>query len=142
MHSSIKFYNNFILPFLLTGASSIKEIIRKTKKQFCLVLINARIVKMYNSCTSAVDMYGDLVLHLQNTMRLHRSRRSKQYGVSQLKKRVREKSRECHNKKPQPFLDTKRKMKQTKPNKRKSNNRTTSTKISSKTPMLIIYHKT
>ena len=37
------------------------------------------------------------------------------------KKRVREKSRECHNHKPQPFPDTKRKRKQTKPNKRKSN---------------------
>ena len=47
------------------------------------------------------------------------------------KKKVREKSRECHNHKPQPFPDTKRKRKQTKPNKRKSNKRTKSTKISS-----------
>ena len=47
------------------------------------------------------------------------------------KKKVREKSRECHNYKPQPFPDTKRKTKQTKPNKRKSNKRTKSTKISS-----------
>ena len=39
-----------------------------------------------------------------------------------LKKKVREKSRECHNHKPQPFPDTKRKKKQTKPNKHKSNN--------------------
>ena len=36
-------------------------------------------------------------------------------------KRVREKSRKCHNQKPQPFPDTKRKRKQSKPNKRKSN---------------------
>ena len=42
--------------------------------------------------------------------------------------RVREKSRECHNHKPQPIPDTKRK--QTKPNKRKSNKRTKSTKVS------------
>ena len=35
---------------------------------------------------------------------------------------VREKTpRECHNHKPQPFPDTKRKSKQTKSNKRKSN---------------------
>ena len=54
-----------------------------------------------------------------------------------LQKKVREKSRECHNHKPQPFPDikTKRKQtkpnrKQTKPNKRKSNKRTKSTKIS------------
>ena len=46
------------------------------------------------------------------------------------KKKVREKSRECHNHKPQSFPDTKRKRKQTKPNKRKSNKRTKSTKIS------------
>ena len=45
-------------------------------------------------------------------------------------KKVREKSRGCHNNKPQPFPDTKRKRKQTKPNKRKSNKLTESTKIS------------
>ena len=45
--------------------------------------------------------------------------------------KVREKSRKCHNHKPQPLPDTKRKRKQTKPNKRKSNKRTKSTKISS-----------
>ena len=45
------------------------------------------------------------------------------------KKKVREKSRECHKNKPQPFPDTKRKRKQTKPNKRKSNKRTKSNKI-------------
>ena len=48
---------------------------------------------------------------------------------------VREKSRECHNHKPQPFPDTKRKKrKPTKPNKHKSNKRTKSTKISSLFP--------
>ena len=52
------------------------------------------------------------------------------------KKTAREKSRECHNHKPQPFPDTKRKGKETKPNKRKSNNRTKSTKISSLFPKL------
>ena len=40
-------------------------------------------------------------------------------------------SRECHNHKPQTFTDTKRKRKQTKQNKRKSNKRMKSTKISS-----------
>ena len=53
---------------------------------------------------------------------------------SELWKKVREKSRECHNHKPQPFPDTKRKRKQTKPNKHKSNKRTKSTKISSLFP--------
>ena len=47
-----------------------------------------------------------------------------------IEKKVREKSRECHNHKPQPFPDTKRKRKQKKSNKRKSNKRTKSTKIS------------
>ena len=48
-----------------------------------------------------------------------------------LKKKVREKSRECHNHKLQPFLDTKRKRKPTNLNKHKSKKRTKSTKISS-----------
>ena len=43
-------------------------------------------------------------------------------------KKVREKPRECH--KRVPFPGTKRKRKQTKPNKRKSNKRTKSAKIS------------
>ena len=43
---------------------------------------------------------------------------------------MREKSSECHNHKPQPFQDIKRKRKLTKPNKHKSNKRTKSTKIS------------
>ena len=49
-------------------------------------------------------------------------------------KKVRKKSRECHNHKPQPFPDTKRKRKPTKPNKHKSNKRTKSTRISSLFP--------
>ena len=50
------------------------------------------------------------------------------------KRKVREKSRECHNHKPQPFPDTKRKRKPTTPNKHKSNKCTESTKISSLFP--------
>ena len=50
------------------------------------------------------------------------------------KNKVREKSRECHNHKPQLFPDTKRKRQQTKLNKRKSNKRMKSTKISSLFP--------
>ena len=49
-------------------------------------------------------------------------------------KKVREKSRECHNHKPQLFPDTKRKRKPTNPNKYKSNKRMKSTKISSLFP--------
>ena len=45
------------------------------------------------------------------------------------KQKVREKSRECHNHKPQPFPDTKRKRKPTNPNNHKSNKNTKSTKI-------------
>ena len=50
------------------------------------------------------------------------------------KERVSEKSRECHNHKPQSIPNTNRKRKQTKPNKRKSNKRTKSTKTSSVFP--------
>ena len=51
-------------------------------------------------------------------------------------KKVREKSRECHNHnhKPQPFSDPKRKRKPTNLNKHKPNKRTKSTKISSLFP--------
>ena len=49
-------------------------------------------------------------------------------------KKVREKSRECHNHKPQPFPDPKKKNKPTKLNKHKPNKRTKSTKISSLFP--------
>ena len=49
-------------------------------------------------------------------------------------KKVREKSRECHNHKLQPFPDTKRKRKLTTPNKHKSIKHTKSTKIISLFP--------
>ena len=49
-------------------------------------------------------------------------------------KKVRVKSRECHNHKPQPFLDPERKRKPTNLNKHKPNKRTKSTKISSLFP--------
>ena len=49
-------------------------------------------------------------------------------------KKVKEKSRECHDHKSKPFPDTKRKRKPTNPNKHKSNKRTKSTRISSLPP--------
>ena len=49
-------------------------------------------------------------------------------------RKVREKSRECHNHKPQPFPDIKRKRKPTNPNKHISIKRTKSIKISSLFP--------
>ena len=49
-------------------------------------------------------------------------------------KKIREKSRECHNHKPQPFPDPKRKRKPTNSKKHKSNKRTKTTKISSLFP--------
>ena len=49
-------------------------------------------------------------------------------------KKVRETSRECHNHKPQPFRDPKRKRKPTNLNKHTLNKRTKSTKISSLFP--------
>ena len=53
---------------------------------------------------------------------------------SQNPKKVREKSRECHNHQPQPFPDPKRKRKPTNLNKHKPNKRTKSTRISSLFP--------
>ena len=53
-----------------------------------------------------------------------------------IKKKVREKSRECHNHKLQPFPDPKRKRKPTNLNKHKPNKHTKSTKISPLFPKL------
>ena len=55
-------------------------------------------------------------------------------ALNKLQKKVREKSRECHNHKQQTFPDPKRKREPTNPNKHKSNKRTKSTKISSLFP--------
>ena len=54
--------------------------------------------------------------------------------IRQIEKKVREKSRDCHNYKPQPFPDPKRKRKPTNLNKHKPNKRTKSPKISSVFP--------
>ena len=58
-------------------------------------------------------------------------------NLSSVSKKVREKSKECHNHKPQPIPDTRRKRKQTKPNKRKSKKHTKNIKISSLFPEVI-----
>ena len=55
-------------------------------------------------------------------------------GIEIGENKVREKSWECHNHKPQPFSDPKRKRKPTNLNKHKPNKRTKSTKISSLLP--------
>ena len=60
--------------------------------------------------------------------------RTKWHNVRYKTKKVIEKSRECHNHKPQPFPDPKRKRKPTNLNKHKPNKRTKSTKISSLFP--------
>ena len=56
------------------------------------------------------------------------------YLLNNKKKKIREKSRDCHIHKPQPFTDPNRNRKPTNPNKHKSNKRTKSTKISSLFP--------
>ena len=53
-------------------------------------------------------------------------------------KKVREKSRECHNQKPQPFPDTKRKRKPTNPNKHKSNKRKKALRLALFSPSEVI----
>ena len=56
------------------------------------------------------------------------------FDITANAKKLREKSRECHNHKPQPFPDPNRKRKPTNLNKHKPNKRTKSTKISSLFP--------
>ena len=68
----------------------------------------------------------EVLWHIHETLRVT--------NKLQIKKKVREKSRECHNYKPQPFPDIKRKRKPTNPNKHNSINHMKSTKISSLFP--------
>ena len=79
--------------------------------------------------------HGGHLVHWRGTIRTNyqylSNRRLRVKSGENCPKKVRGKSRKCHNHKPQPFPDTKRKKKQTKPNKFKSNKRTKSTKISS-----------
>ena len=53
-------------------------------------------------------------------------------------KKVREKSRQCNNHKPQPFPDPKRKRKSTNPNKHKSNKRTKALRLALSSPSEVI----
>ena len=76
-------------------------------------------------------------LHRKDWMEVENQQRKKGFesfmrrrGIELSKKKVRKKSRECHNHKPQPFPDPKRKRKLTNLNKHKPNKRTKSTKIS------------
>ena len=83
---------------------------------------NARIVK-------ASAAFGRLRGSIWDQSGIGPDTKLKVYRSVVLPKKVREKFRECHNLKPQPFPDTKRKRKPTNPNKHKSNKRTKSTKL-------------
>ena len=81
------------------------------------------------------DRQAMLIECLMNSKKNHLWRSSSRktlpwWSEEAIQETVREKSRECHNHKPQPFPDPKRKKKPTNPNKHKSNKRTKSTKIS------------
>ena len=84
-------------------------------------------IKALSTMPLPIGWYG-VVFVLRMPVILHK------FFITLDSKNVREKSRECHNHKPQPFLDPKRKRKPTISNKHKSNKRTKSTKISSLFP--------
>ena len=75
------------------------------------------------------DFFFYIYTYLCKLHRWKRNSTSYEYKTAIRTKKVREKSRECYNHKPQAFPDTKRK-----PNKRNWNKRTKSTKISSVFP--------
>ena len=78
-----------------------------------------------------MDAFEDLRTDRTNICFHHYGSLRRGLGYS---KKVREKSGECDNHKPQPFPDAKRKRKPTNLNKHKPNKRTKSTKISSLFP--------
>ena len=71
---------------------------------------------------------------VEQTTKQQRVRLTRNPYLSPAQKKVREKSKKCHNHKHQPFPDPKRKRKLTNLNKHKPNKRTKSTKISSLFP--------
>ena len=85
-----------------------------------------------NVCTQASRTLAFLRLKLSSCPQDDKEMYGKPFYYLLCKKKVREKSRECHNHKP--FPDPKRKRKPTNPNKHKWNKRTKSTKISSLFP--------
>ena len=90
---------------------------------------------MHVACLTKIDIHPSeswylSILYVQAS---YITRMSETQGDN-YKTKVREKSRECHNHKPQPFPDIKWKRKPTYQNKHKSTKRTKSTKISSLFP--------
>ena len=75
------------------------------------------------------------LLNRMNSRRVIRSQKFQTFPTNfGLQKKVREKSKECHNHNPQPHPNPKRKRKPINLNKHKPNKRTKSTKISSLFP--------
>ena len=79
-----------------------------------------------------------LILDLSTKFAVFLSHMLGSWKATKFPKKVRGKSRECHNHKLQPFPDTKRKGKPTKPNKHKSNKRTKTTKLALSSPSEVI----
>ena len=85
------------------------------------------------------EISPSILIHLQivrssTSSKKHHSETLIITNTEEKQKKVREKSGECRNHKPQALPDPKRKRKPTNPNKHKSNKRTKSTKISSLFP--------
>ena len=108
---------------------------RKVASGAEIISDGGRLVTASSAETNSMQIMGDNTFHRgrgSNRSRGFGRGNNRGYGRSIVNKKwVREKSRECHNHKPQPIPDIKRKRKQTKPNKRKSNKRTKSTKTTS-----------
>ena len=90
---------------------------RNTKGDCKVQILALEIITPLNECTGRLSRVSTRHKHNRRGMQ---------------KKRI--KSRECHNHKPQPFPDPKKKRKPTNLNKHKPNKRTKSTKISSLFP--------
>ena len=95
--------------------------------------IKDQIIAMQNRFKVLIDLQLTVPWYLR-PLCVHSSVINLDNGTTITSKKIREKSRECHNHKPQPFPDPKRKGKPTNPNKHKPNKRTKSTMISSLFP--------
>ena len=91
----------------LTFHEVLSRITRK-KGDFKLQTLALEIITPLNGCTGRLSRVSTRHKHNRRGMQI----------------KVREKSRECHNHKPHPVPDTKRKRRPTNPNKHKSNKRT------------------
>ena len=80
---------------------------RNTKDDFKVQTLAFEIITLLNECTGILSRVSTRNKH--NRRGIQKKKQNKKKNNKKKKNKVRQKSRECHDYKPQPFPDTKRK---------------------------------